>query len=267
MHLIENAELISRRVKLLDHDADLQLVRELMELHEDKCRRCQEDRLSCTITPSCHNRNFLNALIEAGLKPRDLPSYCYNQYLIQIRRYIIDRKGRDMEDRRIPIKDLLTTLKMSSIRQFTTNFTKRWKRHARVREGDILLVAGDDLFFHFDFTRGIVEIDPWDLELREFHLFGQYVRLLSAYYDVGTELLDATVNWWILTVDLGQSDSDSIVGSMDSELQRQFDAIHVVHSEDSTALQVEVVVEPGIDALSVGALRRLFSLVSEARKS
>jgi hypothetical protein len=102
------------RMKLLDAAADNQLAKELIELHEKKCIACQEDRLSCTVRPACQNRNYLNALIEIGVTPQDLPSFCYSQYLEQIRRFIIDKKGRGMIDRRIPIKDLLSTLGVSS---------------------------------------------------------------------------------------------------------------------------------------------------------
>ncbi|MCF2136209.1 MAG: hypothetical protein K9W43_03125 [Candidatus Thorarchaeota archaeon] len=265
MQLVENAELIAKHVKLLDREADVQLVREMMELHEDKCRHCQEDRLSCTVRPSCKNRNFLNMLIEVGVPPSSLPSFCYEQYLIQIRRYILERKGRNMINRRVPTKDLLASLHMSSIRQFTTNFTKRWKRHALIREANSLIVAGDDIFFHFDFSQGIVEINPWNLELREFDVFGLYVRLLSKYYNVKADIFDATTNWWVLTIDPGNIDLEKANKIVESRFAREFEALHLVAKDNSTVIQAEIVVESGEDAIHVNALRKLFSRVVEAR--
>ncbi|MHA1770300.1 MAG: hypothetical protein ACTSYL_02095 [Candidatus Thorarchaeota archaeon] len=265
MQLIENAELIAKHVKLLDREADVQLVREMMELQEDKCRRCQEDRLSCTVRPSCKNRNFLNMLIEVGLSPHSLPSFCYEQYLIQIRRFILEKKGRNMSNRRVPTKDLLSSLQMSSIRQFTTTFTKRWKRHALIREANSLIVAGDDIFFHFDFSRGVVMINPWDLELRELDVFGLYVRLLSKYYNVKADIFDATKNWWILTIDAKSIDPEQANKIVGSKLAQEFEALHLVAGNDSMTIQTEIVVETGRDAIHVNALRRLFSRVAEAR--
>ncbi|MHA1247945.1 MAG: hypothetical protein ACTSPE_11505 [Candidatus Thorarchaeota archaeon] len=262
MHLQENADLFAKRIRLLDPDADRHLAREFMELHEDKCTRCQEDRLGCTVRPACKDRNFLNMLVEIGVPPRDLPSFCYSQYLVQIRRYILEKKGRGMADRRIPINDLLSALKMSSIRQFTTRFNKLWSRRARIREGDTLLVAGDNLLFHFDFARGIVELNPWHKEVQSFEMFDRYVRLLSQYHGVKAETFDATLNWWVLTVSVGSVDRGRVEKGL-SELRDKFEALHLVELDAGTAIQAEVVAGGSELSINVGALRMLFSLASE----
>ena len=88
MELKKHKNELATRISLLDVTSDNQLAKELIELHEVKCIACQEDRLSCAVRPRCMNRNFLNALIEIGVKPQDLPSFCYSQYLEQIRRFI-----------------------------------------------------------------------------------------------------------------------------------------------------------------------------------
>ncbi len=258
---------MARRVKLLDKNADVQLVRELFELHEDKCESCQNDRLNCTVRPYCKNRNFLNMLIEIGVNPQDLPSYCYEQYLIQVRRFIKDKKGRNMDDRRIPLKDLLAALKMSSIRQFLTYFGKQWKKMVRLREGNTLLIAGDDMIFHVDFSRGIIGLNPWHHEFRDLDLFSLYVRLFSKYYDINAELFDATLNWWILSIDLGSASSESANKILSSDLDKVFDALHLVAGKDSTILQVELVIEDGSSSATVGDLRDLFTLAKEAQGS
>ncbi|MFW9769390.1 MAG: hypothetical protein ACFFEM_11265, partial [Candidatus Thorarchaeota archaeon] len=174
MELKKHKEELSTRLSLLDAAADNQLAKELIELHEEKCTACQEDRLSCTVRPRCMNRNFLNALIEIGVSPQDLPSFCYSQYLEQIRRYILDKKGRGMDDRRIPIRDLLSTLSVSSIRQFSTKFKKIWKNYSSVNENDIMLIAGDGLLFRFDFSRGIVTLNPTQNEIDNYDVFRLY---------------------------------------------------------------------------------------------
>ena len=154
-----NVEL-TERIRLLNIPADSQLAKELMKLHEAKCVACQEDRLSCTVRPACKNRNFLNMLIELGVEPQDLPRFCYSVYLEQLRRHIIDRKGRGIIDKRLLIKDLLSTLKVSSIRHFNSKFRKEWKNYFSASSKNQMLVAGDSLLFYFDFARGIVIINP-----------------------------------------------------------------------------------------------------------
>ena len=95
---------LAQRIELLDSKADRQLAKEIIELYETKCKECQEDRLGCTVRPSCKDRNFLNLLIEIGVNPADLPEFCYIQYMEQIKRFILEKKGRTLEDRRIPIR-------------------------------------------------------------------------------------------------------------------------------------------------------------------
>ena len=261
MRIHENADRLSKRLRILYPAADLQLARELLELHEDKCARCQEDRLGCTVRPSCKDRNFLNALIEMGVNPSGDLDFCYSQHLHQLKRFVLEGKGRRLTDRRVPIKDLLPALKFSSIRQFTTQMTRKWRRHARVRHGDTLLVAGDNIVFHFDFARGLVEVNPWEREIRDFETFSQYVELLGKLHGVKAEVFDATLNWWILTLNLGRTSppADEILAD---KVCSAFEAVHKVGDEKSVALQVEMIVGDRGPAVRVGDLRTLFSLVS-----
>ncbi len=264
MHLHDSAEKLAKRVHLLDPAADLQLVREIVELHEAKCTRCQEDRLSCTVRPSCKDRNFLNALIEVGINPSVDLDFCYSQHLNQLRRFVLEGKGRQMFDRRVPIRDLLSSFKFSSIRQFTTQMTKRWRRHARIRHGDLLLIGGDDILFHFDFSRGIVEVNPWDVEVRDYVLFDQYVRLLSSLYGIEAESFDATLNWWILSINLGPTGGPIADEVLAHEVVSEFEAVHKTADEDSVVLQAEVVLREESRSIRVGAIRTLFALLANS---
>jgi hypothetical protein len=258
-----NTELASR-LHLLDDIADKQLAKEIIELYEKRCRACQEDRLGCTVRPACQNRNFLNLLIELGVEPQDLPSFCYTQYLDQIRRYILEKKGRSKNDRRMPIKDLLSILRVSSIRHFTTRFEKIWKEFSVVRENDIMLVAGDDLLFHFDFARGIVILNPTHQYIQNYDTFKLYVSLFSEHYHLETTASDFTLNWWNVVITIPDADVTQSNKSVKQELSSRFEELFIESSEDAVYIEAEVILENDA-ALEVRDLIELFDFATQIK--
>ena len=266
MNLKKHKEELADRMGLLNAAADNQLALELIELHEKKCTECQEDRLSCTVRPSCKNRNFLNALIEIGVKPQDLPSFCYSQHLEQIRRFILEKKGREMIDRRISIKDLLSTLSVNSIRHFTTKFKKVWKNFSSVHEGNIMLVIGDNLIFSFDFARGIVTLNPINDQINKFKVFDLYCQIFSSYFDQKSSVRDLTLNWWLLSIDVEGHTRSSVKSQLKAGSLKGFDAVYTAEIEDSVKIQAEVIAGNESSSLSVGQLRDLFERVSKFEK-
>ena len=266
MNLKKHKEELAVRMGLLDAVADNQLALELIELHEKKCTECQEDRLSCTVRPACKNRNFLNALIEISVKPQDLPSFCYSQYLEQIRRYILEKKGREMTDRRIPIKDLLSTLSVNSIRHFTTKFKKVWKNFSSAQEGNFMFVMGDNLIFSFDFAREIVTLNPIHDQIRKFKVFNLYSQIFSSYFDQKSNVRDLTLNWWLLSIDIEGHTKSSVKSQLKAGSLKGFDAVYVAEIEDSVKIQAEVIAGDESSSLAVGQLRDLFARVSKFEK-
>jgi hypothetical protein len=265
MKLKKHNTTFATKMDLLDVTADNQLARELMELHENKCRECQEDRLSCTVRPSCKDRNFLNMLIELGIEPEDLPSFCYSQYLNHIRRFITDRKGSRMIDRRLPIKDFLSALRVSSIRHFTTKFKKTWSKSASIHRKDAMLVAGDGLLFYFDFARGIVVMNPVHVKIKSLEEFKLYADLFSKYYDLKSEVKDVTLNWWILNIAVDVESTVESIKPVKSKLSGSFDALTVESSENVVNIHAEVIIDENRKPLSVDDLEKAFTVSSKLR--
>lgn len=266
MNLKKHKGELAVRMGLLDAAADNQLALELIELHEKKCTECQEDRLSCTVRPACKNRNFLNALIEIGVSPQDLPSFCFSQYLEQIRRFILEKKGREMIDRRIPIKDLLSILSASSIRHFTTKFKKVWKKFSSAQEGNVMLVIGDNLMFDFDFARNIVTLNPIHEHVDKFKVFKLYNQIFSNYYGLNSSVTDLTLNWWLLSIDVKGHTQSSAKSQLKAGSIKGFDAVYVTETDDSVKIQAEVIAGDESSSLEVGQLRNLFERVSKFEK-
>jgi hypothetical protein len=253
---------LASRVKLLDKAADTQLSKELMQLHKKKCTACQEDRLACTVRPACKERNFLNMLIDLGVDVKDLPSFCYSVYLDQVKRYILEKRTREMVDRRVPVRDFLSALNMSSIRQFTTRFSKIWAGFSTVREGNLLLVTGDDMVFHFDLARDIVILNPDHVPIRDFQTFRLYVSLLSEYHKLNCNISDETTNWWILSIEATNNDARKHLESLKSSIADRVEAFTLKTSNEGNRIQVEIVIDEHSAAPEVGDLKRIFGLAS-----
>lgn len=267
MEIKKHNQELAERIELLDTGADKQLALELMELHEEKCKECQEDRLGCTVRPACNDRNFLNMLIEIGVEPQDLPSYCYKQHLGRIRKFILERKGRGINDRRIPIKDLLSTLSVPSIRQFNIQFSKVWKKYSRAREHDLMLVAGDSFLFHFNFARGVVILNPVTLPIDKTGTFKLYVDLLSEHYGVPADFSDVTLNWWVLRLSSKATPTKSTVSNLEDFLSERFEASHISAGDDTLEIQIEVISDGNSEPVYVGDLVDIFKKVKSLKKS
>lgn len=261
MELKKHNDQLADRMKILDKKADKHLAREVIELYETKCKSCQEDRLRCATRPACKDRNFLNALIEIGVQPQDLPSFCYSQYLEQVRRYVLEKKGREFTDRRLPIKDLLSTLEVSSIRHFSAKFRKEWPKFSRAQAADIMLIAGDGLLFRFDFARGIVTINPTNDRITNLEEFKLYVKLFSEYFELAADVRDLTTNWWLLSIEVTGVDSNEVRGLARSSIMKEFEAVYTVEEEDKTKLQIELINVREGSSLENGQLRDLFEKI------
>ncbi len=266
MELKKHNNQFSQRIHLLDETADKQLAKELIQMHEKKCTACQDDRLRCATNPACKDRNFLNTMIEIGVETEDLPIFCYGLHLEQIRRYILERKGRIVANRRLPIKDLLQTLSVSSIRHFTTKFKKVWSNFSQAQESDLMLVAGDNLLFRFDFHRGIVTVNPTMDPIDSFDVFKLYCKLFSEVYELPTTVKDVTTNWWVASITVKDADTASIRGLQRTKVVNAFESLSSDEVDNVVNLEVEVVQSNGLPYLLVEHLQELYESASKLGK-
>ncbi|MFW9907173.1 MAG: hypothetical protein ACFFEF_01250 [Candidatus Thorarchaeota archaeon] len=267
MELQKHNRELAERIRLLNIPADSQLAKELMQLHEAKCVSCQEDRLSCTVRPACKERNFLNMLIELGVEPQDLPSFCYSVYLDQLGRYILEKKGRGMINRRLPIKDLLSTLKVSSIRHFNSRFTKEWDNYHSSSIKNQLLVSGNDYLFHFDFTRGVVIINPYETPILDFDHLKLFVEVLSNRYGVACELKDITSNWWELRFSLSTNIDNEKIQTASQKFSKRFHSHQSILSRELPEIRAEIIADATQDPIVVEDLIQTFKMVADLKSA
>ncbi|MDF1538386.1 MAG: hypothetical protein P1Q69_05745 [Candidatus Thorarchaeota archaeon] len=268
MELQKHNDDLAKHIALLDLPSDSQLAKELMSLHEAKCKACQEDRLSCTVRPACKNRNFLNMLVELGVEPQDLPSFCYSVYQDQLSRYILDRKGRGVADKRLLIKDLLSKLKVSSIRHFNSRFKEEWKNFASVSDNNHMLVAGDDLLFHFDFVRGVVILNPSNHTITSYDVFRLFVEVLSESMRIKAEAKDITTNWWELHFNVINKKLDpEKIGSFKEKVRGPFRSPQASITNDGVDFRTDLVVDGTSNPIIVKNLIDIFKLVAELKSA
>jgi hypothetical protein len=126
-----------------------------------------------------------------------------------------------------------------------------------------MLIAGDGLLFRFDFSRGIVTLNPIHDQIDNFDVFRLYCSLFSDYYKLKTSVSDLTSNWWLLSFDVEGKDPAKVKKVLKSEPAKAFDTIYTDTVDDSAMIRAEVVVDGGSSLVEAGQLRDLFNHVSK----
>ena len=69
-------------------EAMAQLNKLLFKELREYCDICEDDRMTCVLSPMCPKRILLKVRIESGAKIEDIPKFCYGQAVNNIRRYM-----------------------------------------------------------------------------------------------------------------------------------------------------------------------------------
>jgi len=170
-----------------------------------------------------------------------------------------------MIDRRLPIKDFLAALRVSSIRHFTTKFKRTWSKSASIQRNNVMLLAGDGLLFHFDFARGIVVMNPVHIKISSLEVLKLYADLFSKYYDLKSGVEDVTLNWWILSIAVDVEGTVESISPVKSKLSGCFDALNVEVSENFVNIHAEVIIDENRKPLLVDDIEKAFIVSSKLR--
>ncbi len=63
------------------------MLREVLTKMAGTCKQCMRDRMRCTLRPLCPDRIFLNILIALGAATSDLPAFCYQVHIRNLKAY------------------------------------------------------------------------------------------------------------------------------------------------------------------------------------
>lgn len=70
---------------------DSQLTRFILDLLIDKindhCRICENERMTCVLSPSCHQRFLLDLRIGGDADKKNIPNFCYQQSILNLKKY------------------------------------------------------------------------------------------------------------------------------------------------------------------------------------
>ncbi|MFX1474907.1 MAG: hypothetical protein ACFFCO_05425 [Promethearchaeota archaeon] len=64
------------------------MLREVLTKMVGTCQQCMRDRMRCTLRPLCPDRIFLNILIALGANTSDLPAFCYQVHIRNLKSYL-----------------------------------------------------------------------------------------------------------------------------------------------------------------------------------
>lgn len=147
-----------------------QLSREM----EQTCDNCCGDRLSCSFSPLCDHRWWLDLLIESGISKKLFPQFCYERRGKEIERFM-KRKGTlvKVEDARFLLNDFLKLLGLKKqlkgeklpqedvINSVVKFHRKFWNevRSIRLDEKVFLLLNGFEVINQIDFSKKVVRVN------------------------------------------------------------------------------------------------------------
>ena len=101
-------QLTSYFEKNIDSNSMDYIAREFLNLMKQKCEKCLRYRTECALNPHCKDRRYINILIDMGVKPDDLPSFCYLQHKRSIENVLKDKPNLfDPVDAKLYLKDFL----------------------------------------------------------------------------------------------------------------------------------------------------------------
>jgi hypothetical protein len=133
----------------------------LMKRMDEFCQECQRDRLICVMSPLCPKRMLLNVRLLNGATPSEIPKFCYEQSIGNVKRFLQARTVvYEPEDTVISNEDavdflfgnkreIMTALKSSTPREATRVIKKGKAPALRLKKsGDLFkrILSDDHLF-------------------------------------------------------------------------------------------------------------------------
>ena len=184
------AELLEKGMSL----ENLYLIsKEFLEIMEKECKTCQANRMHCILMPRCgYNRPFLSMLIEMNVEKKDLPTFCYSQFLKEVQ---MTFKGtKELRDASIPLKDFLKSafrsykkihdlLVSGDLKEISKAIKKepiiKDKKVLILRKNDLIYFIINGLIFYVDVKRELVRFNPYETPITSLNELEAFIELLA----------------------------------------------------------------------------------------
>ena len=82
---------ISSGPHVVPSDAMTQLNQLLFKELDEYCAACEDDRMICVLSPMCPRRILLKVRLQAGAEQEDIPKFCYEQSVNNVKRFFAKR--------------------------------------------------------------------------------------------------------------------------------------------------------------------------------
>jgi hypothetical protein len=144
------------------------MLSEVLTKMETICKRCQRDRMRCTIHPMCADRVFLNILITLGARVTDLPTFCYQVHLRILQSYLDSGAKREHPNEpRYPLRHFRRHIQFKkddpdanfqAFKKYLETATKQ-EVHEYAIDNTWYFGVGSGIFI-VDVRRGLVSLNP-----------------------------------------------------------------------------------------------------------
>ena len=201
------------------------LAKEYIEMHKDKCDKCQKYRVECAFSPHCTDRKHLNILIQLNTSKNDriFPNYCYSLYVKNINDLFKDKVTlTSTSDSWIYLKDFFTIFKKElkkskkkDDRSLFMDLFKAWKQakipvllengHEKKDEFTFML---KNVAFRIKFSTGVIIVDVNNRTCHSDEELENYLHLLRAYYNLDSHvefIKDTRTLWYMKFIFTGEN--------------------------------------------------------------
>ncbi len=180
------------------------MLREVLTKMAGTCQQCMRDRMRCTLRPLCPDRIFLNILIALGAATSDLPAFCYQVHLRNLKSYFQSGALRNHPlEPRYPLRYFQSLIRKTGeselkLESFAAYLEKETgsKVHSYTLENVWYFGVGNGIFI-VNLEHQIVSLDPdGDTVLRP--ALEPLITFLVQMHGVNAEILKDMDGTWYL---------------------------------------------------------------------
>ena len=188
------------------------IAREFLNLMKQKCEKCLRYRTECALNPHCKDRRYINILIDMGVKPDDLPSFCYLQHKRSIENILKSKPNLfDPTDAKLYLTDFLQILGVKktlskNIKRICNNLDMLLPKFASNFESIFLenkklyIFSMNDSLNLIDFDSEIVTINLKHEYPKSEEELRSYILLYKKIFQLDIEIIEEMWGWWYIKV-------------------------------------------------------------------
>lgn len=171
-----------KKLASTDDEALALIVEKLAEEMERTCKACNSDRITCSFSPKCEGRWWLDMRIEAGVPKSKLSQFCYQRRGEEIKRFL-KQKGTlvKVEDARFYLKDFFELIGKKNIAfeseeeqqdavEAVVTFLRKFWQSVQTGQKDskvFIFLNNFDTILQLDFSKNLMKVNMKKERIKE----------------------------------------------------------------------------------------------------